>query len=49
MPPRLREQITQPPTEIDSSTGISGLHAIAFNLKREADITEEEIGCDSND
>jgi hypothetical protein len=48
MPPRLREKITQTPTEIDPSTGISGLHAIAFDLKREADVTKEEVGCDGN-
>jgi hypothetical protein len=49
MPLRLRKKIPQPPTEIDPSTAIGGLHAIPFNLKREADITKEEIGCDCNE
>jgi len=30
-------------------TAIGGLHAIPFNLKREADITKEEIGCKGNE
>jgi hypothetical protein len=49
MPFWLRKKIPQPPTEIDPSAAIGGLHAIPFNLERETDITKEEIGCDADE
>jgi len=43
MPLRLRKKITQPPTEIDSSAPIGGLHAIPFNSEGKTEITEEKV------
>jgi len=49
MPLRIRKEIAQPPTEIDTSVAIGWLHTASFNPERKADITEEEIGGDGNE
>ncbi len=47
-PFQIRDEIMQPKTEINTSIVIGRFHAVPFDQKRRADMTEEEIGRESN-